>query len=249
MGFRLADALGGGASSSAPPPDTRPDDRSGLSARAHRQLIGYIGLLLPILLLLITWLRRDDPDRPWRWQHSISAYYYTGAVAVFVGLLFALALFLLAYRGYQNKYQVFDIAAAVIAGLAALGVAFFPTKAPDGLQAARWWTDGTGVLHHVSAVILFAMFAVFSLWLFRMTGSPGALSADKRKRNSVYLACGILIVLSVGWAGIAGWKKKSLFVPESTALVAFAVSWLVKGRAIKSIVDTARSIGQKVTGS
>ena len=228
--------------------EDRVDDLSGLSARVHRQLIGYVGLALPILLIVITWLRRDHPDQPWRWHGSISAYYYTGAVAAFVGLLVALALFLFAYRGYKNKYQLIDRLAATIAGLAALGVAFFPTTAPDGFTAAAWWTARTGVLHYVSAVVLFAMFAVFSLWLFRLTGTGDQPPADKHRRNLVYLACGIAIVASIAWAGVAGMNKKSILVPESIALVAFAVSWLVKGRAVKSIVDTARSIGSKVKG-
>lgn len=233
---------------SPPPPEDRADDLSGVSARVHRQLIGYVGLALPILLIVITWLRRDHPDRPWRWHDSISAYYYTGAVAAFVGLLVALALFLFAYRGYKNKYQLVDRAAAMIAGVAALGVAFFPTAAPDGFTAAAWWTERTGVLHYASAVVLFSMFAIFSLWLFRLTGSGDQPAADKQNRNHVYLLCGIAIVASIAWAGVAGMNKKSILVPESIALVAFAVSWLVKGRVDKSIVDTARSIGSKVKG-
>jgi succinate dehydrogenase/fumarate reductase cytochrome b subunit len=228
------------------PSEDRADDLSGLSARIHRQVIGYVGLALPVLLLVITWLRRDDPDQPWRSHDSISAYYYTGAVAAFVGLLVALALFLLTYRGYRNKYQLSDRLAAIVAGVAALGVAMFPTRAPDGFTAAAWWTETTGVIHYGSAVVLFAMFAVFSLWLFRLTGSGGQPAADKQRRNLVYLVCGIAIVASIAWAGVAGMNKRSILVPESIALVAFAVSWLVKGRVDRSIVDTARSIGSKV---
>jgi hypothetical protein len=37
---------------------------------------------------------------------------HSRAVAAFVGLLVALALFLLAYRGYKNKYQLVDRLAA-----------------------------------------------------------------------------------------------------------------------------------------
>src|SRR5687767_2818658 len=145
-------------------------------------------------------------------------------------------------------YQRADRIAAIIAGVAALGVALFPTRAPDGFADAAWWTERTGVIHYVSAIVLFSMFAVFSLWLFRLTGSPDQSAADKRKRNVVYLVCGIVIVVSIAWAGVAGMDKQSILVPESIALVAFAVSWLAKGRAVKSIVDTARSIGSKVKG-
>jgi len=60
--------------------EERPDD---LSDHAHRQLIGYVGLVLPLVLIVIT-LLRDGVER-WRSLTSISAYYYTGAVAAFVG--------------------------------------------------------------------------------------------------------------------------------------------------------------------
>lgn len=215
----------------------RPDD---LSDHAHRQLIGYIGLVLPILLVLIA-VVRDGMER-WRSLESISAYYYTGAVAAFVGMLVALALFLFTYRGYKNKYHWADRGAAMTGAVAALGVAFFPTAAPAGVAALSWWSPTTGVLHHVSAVVLFTMFAVFALWLFRITPGEDQAPADKRWRNHVYLVCGTIIIASIMWAGIAGLNGRPIFLPESIALVAFAVSWLVKGYAHRTIADAARAL-------
>jgi len=49
----------------------------------------------------------------WDLLNSISAYYYTGAVAVFVGVLFALSLFLFTYPGYERVF-----ADRVVGGLA-----------------------------------------------------------------------------------------------------------------------------------
>lgn len=220
---------------------TRPDD---LSDRAHRQLIGYIGLVLPFLLVFIAIAR--DGVAQWEKLESISAYYYTGGVAAFVGMLVALALFLFTYRGYANRYHRFDRAAAVIAAIAALGVAFFPTKAPDGVTALAWWAPWYGRLHHISTIVLFLMFAVFALWLFRITPEGENAAPDKRTRNHVYLACGVAILVCIAWAG---WEAKSgrpIFWPESIALVAFAVSWLVKGHAHRTIAQAARSlVGRK----
>ncbi len=215
----------------------RDDD---LSDHAHRQLIGYIGLVLPILLILLVTLR--DGVVSWRSLDSISAYYYTGAVAAFVGMLVALALFLFTYRGYRNKYHWADRAASIIAAIAALGTAFFPTAAPAGFARLSWWSCATGVLHYVSAVTLFAMFAVFALVLFRKTASGEDITPDKRWRNRVYVVCGLLIVASIIWAALAAFKGKSIFWPESVALVAFSVSWLVKGYALTTIKEAARGL-------
>ena len=217
--------------------EERPDD---LSDHAHRQLIGYVGLVLPLVLIVIT-LLRDGVER-WRSLTSISAYYYTGAVAAFVGMLISLSLFLFTYRGYKNEYHWADRAAALTAAIAALGVALFPTVAPVGVPALSWWVPVTGILHQVFAGVLFTMFAVFALFLFRITPSGEQASPEKRWRNHAYLVCGLLILASIIWAIIAGLRGKSIFFPESVALVAFAVSWLIKGKAYKTIVSVARSV-------
>ena len=215
-----------------------------LPDHAHRQLIGYIGLILPILLVMLA-LARDGVER-WRSLDSISAYYYTGAAAAFIGMLVALALFLLTYQGYKNEFHWADRTASIIAAIAALGVAFFPTSAPENVAPLPWWSPITGVIHYVSAVILFAMFAVFALWLFRLTADKENIPPDKRRRNLVYLLCGIVIVVSVIWALFAGLNGRSIFWPESIALVAFSISWLVKGYALRTIVETARSFSRRV---
>lgn len=218
-------------------PAYRKDDRSD---HAHRQLIGYIGLVLPLILIFLAVAR--DGVAQWRSLDSISAYYYTGAVAAFVGMLVALSLFLFTYRGYQNDYRWADRAASAIAAIASLGVAVFPTAAPHGTPALPWWTPATGALHYVFAVTLFAMFAVFALWLFRMNAAGEDVTPGKRRRNRVYLLCGIVIVGSIAWAGIAGFNGRSIFWPESVALIAFSVSWLVKGYAHSSLASAARAL-------
>src|SRR5207248_3088918 len=157
---------------------------------AHRRLIGWIGLVLPALLVVIA-IERDGLAR-WRSLESISAYYYTGAVAAFVGMLVALALFLVTYRGFDNGYQKADRAVAVAAGVAALALAFFPAAASADVPPLAWWTRATGVIHHIAAVVLFAMFAVFALWRFRLQRDGKTEMGGWR--NKVYLACGLAIV-------------------------------------------------------
>ncbi len=224
-----------------PSPDGARDD---LSDNAHRQLIGYIGLALPVLLYLLAGARPTSGLERWKVLGSISAYFYTGAVAAFVGMLVALALFLLTYRGYANRYHRLDRMAAITAGCAALAVAFFPTGAPIRQLELSWWSPESAVIHYVAAVVLFGSFAFFSLFLFRL-GTDQSPPADKRQLNTIFLICGIAIVASIVWAGINGWTRKSIFVPESVALTAFAVSWLVKGRAHKTIAAAVRSVSKK----
>ena len=215
------------------PPSTNADD---LSHQSHRQLIGYLGILLPLILTLLAGLR-PTPGLP-RWEplNSISAYYYTGAVAAFVGILFALALFLFTYRGYR-RYKA-DRVAGMLGGSAALGVVLFPTGAPGTVSEPPWWTPVLRGLHYLSA----AVFIIFALWLFRKTNVPkgDTLPSDKLWRNRLFLACGLTMVASVLWAGSSAFTAAPIFWPEAIALWAFALSWLVKGQAHTSVANAAK---------
>lgn len=211
-----------------------------LSGDRHRQLIGWIGVVLPTVLLLLA-LWRDGPEQLGNLE-SISAYYYSGGTAAFLGMLFALSLFLFAYRGYRNternRYNWADKGAARVAAIAALLVAFFPTAAPAGVSALAWWKPWIGVLHHIGAFALFAMFAIFALWLFRLN-EDGKVEA-KTWQDGAYLACGAVIVAGIAVALYLGLTGRSIFWPEAAAVIAFAVSWLVKGYAPKKKASGAR---------
>ena len=207
---------------------------------AHRRLLGWIGLLLPALLIVLL-IFRDGWTR-WNSLDSISAYYYTGAVAAFVGMLVSMALFLFTYRGYEGKpYHWADRLVGIIAAGAALGVAAWPTGAPSDVMPLSWWRPWHGWAHYGCTIVLFAMFAVYALFLFPLTREGDKVSLSYGGRNALYLICGLLIVGSMIYAGF--FAEGSIFVPESIAMGAFAVSWLVKGKAL---AETTQSVVQGV---
>jgi hypothetical protein len=87
-------------------------------------------------------------------------------------------------------------------------------------------------------VVLFGAFTYFALFLFTKSnvekGEP--LPPDKQARNWIYLVCGAGMVAALAWAAIAALSRKPIFWPEALALELFAVSWLVKGRADRTLV-------------
>jgi hypothetical protein len=203
-----------------------------LSCRAHRRLIGTLGFLLPFLLYLAAGLLHGGEPTRWRLLPSISAYYHTGAVGVFVGILVALAVSLLTYRGYSNT--IADRIVAGLAGSSALVLALFPTTPHEGTLAPTWWHPWMSRAHDVSAVILFVAFILFSGWLFRKSSVPKGQTrpAEKRCRDRISAICAVIMGLCVLVIPVLRWSGLPILVPESVAIEAFAVSWLVKGKVL-----------------
>ena len=234
----------GQVADSAVSPSQEPDDSTG---HLHRQSIGLLGVLLPFLVVIIARFRPTAELPGTHLLNSISAYYYTGAVAIFVGILTALSVFLLTYRGYANDAQSRDRWAARVAGTTAALAAFFPTNPPIPGTAPEWWTETTGTLHLTFAGILFASFIYFSLFLFPKT-RPGRVLAprDKKMRNAFYYLCGAGMVGCIVWILFSKFVSgRSIFWPEALALEFFGLSWLVKGRADRMALGLAKRLAGK----
>lgn len=226
--------------SPAPAPvPTHADDRS---THLHRQLVGWSGLLLAPLLWLLAGLRPVPTTPTWSTLDSISCYYHSGGVAAFVGIICALSGFLLTYRGYGNTRQWLDLIAAWVASLAALGVVLLPCTPTNGFAPPAWWKPWMGTGHNLCATVLFCSFAFFSLYLFTRGAStdPGS-----KRRRRIYTGCGAVIVIALGWAWNEGHHDRSIFLPETVALVAFAISWLVKGRVGQTLKVAARHVREQ----
>jgi len=215
---------------------TGPSARDDRSTYLHRQCIGTLGALLPLLVWLIAGFRpADGATTPWRLLSSISGYYHTSGVVAFVAVLAALSIFLLTYRGFANKHGTQDRVTAWLAGIAAAGVAFFPTQAQVNLGWLKPWVWYS---HYTSAAVLFSCFAFFSLFLFTKSDTKRP-TVGKRVRNVVHVVCGVGILICLLWIVVAvlskrttaGDRSANIFWPEALALEFFALSWLTKGRA------------------
>ena len=219
-----------------------PQETDDIAGHAHRQVIGWLGIALPFVIWLLAGLRPIGEGASWARLDSISAYFHSGAVAAFVGVLVTLGVYLFAYQGYANSDNRWDRVAARVAGLCAVSVALFPMQPDPGACAApHWMTEGVSRLHFGSAALLFITFACIALFLFRKkSGTP---TPGKRTRNAIYLACGLSIVaalLVIVWQFATG--RPDIFWPEAVAVWAFGISWLVKGRADFTIKAAVRKL-------
>jgi hypothetical protein len=214
-----------------------------------RKGIGYLGWALPFILGFGGMLLAAPGIRS-----SVSAYYHTGLGDVFVGTICVIGIFLFAYKGYEPR----DDRAGDFACFCAIGLALFPTL-PDMGDTSRGIlltvSPGTADIltyikraHFVFAAGFFLTLAYFSICLFTKSDREKKPTRKKLQRNFIYRACGYVILLAIAIIALGalifylkllpdstGCMIKSLdplFWLESVAVLAFSVSWLVKGEAI-----------------
>ncbi len=99
--------------------DNRDDQHISASYRKLRRTVGLLGVSLPFVLLFCSLVCSGCKLLP-----TISDYYYSNMVDIFVGILFTIGWFLFAYEGYETR----DNIAGNFACFFALGVALFPTQ-------------------------------------------------------------------------------------------------------------------------
>ncbi|MEN8122279.1 MAG: hypothetical protein ABFS35_18180 [Bacteroidota bacterium] len=199
--------------------------------------IGYLGLLLPFVLLIGSISCGSCEEV----QSSVSNYYHTNMRDILVGILFAVAMFFISYTGYDRR----DDIATNISAIAMIGVALFPTSVSSSeLTYCIQNVIDNGIIsyaHFIFATILFSTLAYISLGLFTIYHKDN-MSPQKRTRNKVYQICGYTIIGSIIIIAIYVFvlKKKFpnlsnfniIFWFEAIALIAFGISWLVKGEAL-----------------
>ena len=155
-----------------------------------------------------------------------------------------MAIFLFHYRMPEK----IDRLAAQIAAVAALVVACCPTNLYCNscytcIQIE--WIPHPIVtkLHYGAALVFFLVLAFFCICLFTKTHAHLPETPQKIIRNRLYKICGYTILICIGLLALQEWKwfvqriplikgSSTTFVVESIALLAFGISWLVKGETL-----------------
>jgi len=170
---------------------------------------------------------------------SISESYHEGGWArdFFVGFLFAIGAFLLAYNGECTLEMVL----AKVAALAALGVAIFPCQCGRNDEIIPY-------VHYVSAVVMFLVLACLCGVFYRRAHGKGHRQA--LWRAWIYATCGVAILGAVAvlvadamsGGAISDKVHRLVFYGERVGLVAFGVSWLVASRVFPGITTPGERV-------
>jgi hypothetical protein len=208
-----------------------------------RKAVGWVGTLLPVILLVANpiALRIEHSSCGWL-PGSVSSYYYSPVRNIFVGALCGLGLFLIAYVGADLGDRIITD----LAGLFALGVAFFPTtptlSSPPSAacETVAQLSTRAQVIGDIHAVwsVLFFLFLAWMAIRFTNTNSPRP-TPQKLLRNRIYWICAIVILACIAAEIITNFLPASLRPPfpylllyEAVGIFAFGVSWFVKGQTL-----------------
>lgn len=206
--------------------------------RRIRILIGSLGMMLPLVLplkqSLVNYFKQTDFPT---WLPSISHYNYSYGSVIFTGVLSAFGLMLISYKGFRDdRYCIKDDTLTTFAGLAALIVALVPTVTgnADGLIHTPNHHDCRALyfVHLISAGVFLVLLGCMSIFKFTLGTTQDTWH---RRRKFLYKLLGwftILPILTLALLmplDLAG--DNTVFIAETVALIAFGLSWLLKGKA------------------
>lgn len=204
--------------------------------RSLRRAIGYMGILLPIVLVALSFIPFFETPV----QASISHYYYTNLREIFTGTLCGVGLFLIRYKGYPNKSLLKnDGFLTNVAGFMAFGVALVPTNPEQAAQKVYTIIPSSepllGWLHYSFAALLFLVFSILAIKVFTIgqANNPD-IPISLINENRIYRLCGYSIIVFIALVPIS--RRLHLFpystlLFEALSLFTFGFAWLIKGRA------------------
>ncbi len=208
-----------------------------INAKTLQMIMGTIACSLPFVLVITVYILGDNTP----YQPSISDFFFTKAKVPFIGSLWAVGMFMFAYKGYLDNKRISDNAISNVLGFCAIAIAVFPTD-PENADLST-----IGILHLVFAGTFFIILGYMSYFRFTLSNQAlGSLKAPKIRRNFVYKLCGILLFLSLlcmviylilESLEVIPVFKHVIFWCETAGLLAFGVSWLTKAELIFPDLD------------
>lgn len=147
-------------------------------------------------------------------------------------ILGAAALLLMSYKGYEW----YDDVLCTLTGIFGLGICLFPcyNRHPENLVGTFHLEETlSGTLHNIFAILFFVLLAYNSLFMF--TKTSGTPTKKKKKRNIIYLVCGLGMIFSLGILIFITYFKiyGGTWLAEALALFFFGISWLTKANYYK----------------
>jgi hypothetical protein len=216
-----------------------PFDSISRSYGLMRTFVGILGLALPAILLIGDYFFLGTKVAT---RGSLSAYYHSGMRDFFVSILAVVGILLFTYKITERNR---DNALSVIAGIAAVGVAIFPTGIPSGINATltpiqdKLGEDFTAGVHYFFAACFIVSLGILCYdFANRERKRPQQrVGYDARfppefwyrfhLSMAIAIACAVVFIIVTQSLGV--FDKHSILIGETVVTVAFGLSWLAKG--------------------
>jgi len=182
---------------------------------------------------------------------SISAAYFEGGLArdIFVGSLFAVSAFLVAYNGAG----IWELCLSKIGAFAAAGVALFPCHCVQTISndpVVLWKLlsvqadamSRMSELHYIAAAALFLVLAEFCRIFYGRAKRKG--HAEARIRMGIYTACGLVMIASLIFLSVGKFFHfyqlipNAVYLGEQAGLMAFGLSWLTASKVVPGLATS-----------
>jgi hypothetical protein len=254
LGARILDLLAAINNTHSRYPDDKRDEAYTRSYRITRLAVGILGFVLPVAFIIgETFFLKGGVHV----RGSLSEYYHTSMQDIFVGGLCIIGFLLATYMA--GEPATWDFWASLIAGIAVLGVVFFPTTRsglPVGAPACGSTPEPAGcsfveqtlgehqtaVIHAVCAIVFIFFLAVMS-FLFATSevlsraeqlttpGQPRPTAFQKPAFFWIQSICTLVILAAGAWAfwGASIGPLTRLYIGEVASVWAFALSWILAG--------------------
>jgi hypothetical protein len=203
------------------------EKRQEIDHRTIKLIVGVIAISLAILTSVFA-----ENAIP-----SISASYHQGgwSQSIFIGFLFAIAAFMLAYNGASPREMVLS----KIAAIAALGVALYPCEY-EGYTPVPY-------IHGASAAVMFLILVYFCREFYKRAREKEKKFPRAKRRAYIYAVCGTIILLAMLVLAFDHFSGNTLsdphmprliFYGEAVGLIAFGISWLTASRTLGFLTDS-----------
>lgn len=225
--------------------EQKPKRNSSLSYLALRQILGVLGLVMPLFI----WIFND-----FELKSSISHFYYSPSSVIFTGFMITFGVFLIFYPGREDETDgISDNWITTIGGIGAILTAFIPTAynsaCPMPLHYTIKPTDFCGTtelttqyMHNnqILGAIHFCCAALFLILMGYMSYARFTKGNTSPKMKIFYKCCAFmvwipLLILGIEFSFEVEWTRCDVYICECISIGSFGLAWLVKGKTFERI--------------